>query len=286
MDRARRGGHAGRVAGRRAEERRAADVDHLDRLVDADQLRPDLRRERLDVDDDEVDQADAVLDELRQLRGDVAPGEDPGVDRRVERLDLAADQGRDAGQLGDRPDLDAVGGEVLAGAVGGEDLDAEAEEVAGEPGDPFAVGHRQQGSHPGSPPIRALGDASSPRRCGPPAVYAPGMAYSGPSSRPPSAVARRRTDLPRQKDRPCTFRPGTTCSCRSTRTRSRTCSTRRGWCRWSCSSSVVLYNVRTRALHRHAPYLDLWEWMLWTGLALFGLLLTARCSGSSSSCCS
>ena len=36
---------------------------------------------------------------------------------------------------------------------------------------------------------------------------------------------------------------------------------------------VVLYNVRTRALHRHAPYLDLWEWLLWSGLALFGLVL-------------
>ena len=38
---------------------------------------------------------------------------------------------------------------------------------------------------------------------------------------------------------------------------------------------VVLYNFRTRALHRHAPYLDMWEWLLWTGLSLFGLLLTA-----------
>ena len=38
---------------------------------------------------------------------------------------------------------------------------------------------------------------------------------------------------------------------------------------------VVLYNLRTRALHRHAPYLDLWEWLLWSGLSLFGLLITA-----------
>lgn len=42
---------------------------------------------------------------------------------------------------------------------------------------------------------------------------------------------------------------------------------------------VVLYNVRTRALHRHAPYLDLWEWILWSGLALFGLVLTASVFG-------
>jgi hypothetical protein len=38
---------------------------------------------------------------------------------------------------------------------------------------------------------------------------------------------------------------------------------------------VVLYNVRTRALHRHAPYLDMYEWLLWTGISLFGLMLVA-----------
>jgi hypothetical protein len=36
---------------------------------------------------------------------------------------------------------------------------------------------------------------------------------------------------------------------------------------------VVLYNLRTRALHRHRPYLDLWEWLLWAGLSAFGLVL-------------
>ena len=38
---------------------------------------------------------------------------------------------------------------------------------------------------------------------------------------------------------------------------------------------VILYNVRTRALHRHAPYLDMYEWLLWTGISLFGLVLVA-----------
>jgi hypothetical protein len=36
---------------------------------------------------------------------------------------------------------------------------------------------------------------------------------------------------------------------------------------------IVLYNVRTRALHRHAPYLELWEWLWWTGLITFVLIL-------------
>ena len=66
--------------------------------------------------------ADAVLDELLELLVAVAPREDPGVDRRVEGLDLAADEGRDVRQLGDRGGLDPVRGEVLAGAVGGEEL--------------------------------------------------------------------------------------------------------------------------------------------------------------------
>lgn len=35
---------------------------------------------------------------------------------------------------------------------------------------------------------------------------------------------------------------------------------------------VVLYNVRTRALHRHRLYTDMWEWLLWTGLVTFLLV--------------
>jgi hypothetical protein len=35
---------------------------------------------------------------------------------------------------------------------------------------------------------------------------------------------------------------------------------------------LILYNVRTRALHRHQPYVDMWEcW--WTGLITFSLLI-------------
>jgi hypothetical protein len=35
----------------------------------------------------------------------------------------------------------------------------------------------------------------------------------------------------------------------------------------------VLYSLRTRALRRHPPYLDLWEWLWWTGLVTFSLLV-------------
>lgn len=37
--------------------------------------------------------------------------------------------------------------------------------------------------------------------------------------------------------------------------------------------SVVLYNVQTRRLHHHPPLVALQEWLFWTGLSVFGLLL-------------
>lgn len=36
---------------------------------------------------------------------------------------------------------------------------------------------------------------------------------------------------------------------------------------------TILYNVRTRALHRHAVYLEMWEWLWWTGLITFSLII-------------
>ncbi len=36
---------------------------------------------------------------------------------------------------------------------------------------------------------------------------------------------------------------------------------------------IVLYVVRTRALHRHRLYLDMWEWIFWSGLITYFLLI-------------
>ena len=36
---------------------------------------------------------------------------------------------------------------------------------------------------------------------------------------------------------------------------------------------IVLYTLRTRALHRHRLYLDMWEWIFWSGLITFFLLV-------------
>lgn len=38
-------------------------------------------------------------------------------------------------------------------------------------------------------------------------------------------------------------------------------------------AAVILYNVQTRRLHRHPPLVGLQEWLFWTALTVFGLLL-------------
>jgi multisubunit Na+/H+ antiporter MnhF subunit len=38
-------------------------------------------------------------------------------------------------------------------------------------------------------------------------------------------------------------------------------------------SLIVVYVLRTRALHRHKLYLDMWEWLFWAGLITFFLLI-------------
>jgi len=36
---------------------------------------------------------------------------------------------------------------------------------------------------------------------------------------------------------------------------------------------IVLYNIRSAQLHRHEPLRTLQEWLLWTGLIVFGMIL-------------
>jgi hypothetical protein len=38
-------------------------------------------------------------------------------------------------------------------------------------------------------------------------------------------------------------------------------------------AAVVLYNVQTRRLHEHPPLVALQEWLFWTALSVFGLLI-------------
>ena len=38
---------------------------------------------------------------------------------------------------------------------------------------------------------------------------------------------------------------------------------------------IVMYNVRSQQQHRHEPLRTMQEWLLWTGMVVFGLVLVA-----------
>jgi hypothetical protein len=38
-------------------------------------------------------------------------------------------------------------------------------------------------------------------------------------------------------------------------------------------ATVIFYNVRTRQLRRHTVYLQMYEWLLWTSVILFSLMI-------------
>jgi hypothetical protein len=113
------------VLRRAAQHRRAPDVDHLDSLLLADTVLPRHLLEGVEVDADEVEEVDAVLVERGQVGVDLAAGEDPGMDRRVQRLHAAAEH---LGELGDALDARHVEAELLdvgGGAAARDELPAE-----------------------------------------------------------------------------------------------------------------------------------------------------------------
>ena len=128
----------------RADHRRAADVDVLDHLVVGRAAPGRGALERVEVHADEVDELDAVLLGGDHVLGVVAQREQAGVELRVQRLDAAAHDLREAGEVLDRADLEARLGQLARGAAGRDELDAELGEAAREVGDAALVGHRQQ----------------------------------------------------------------------------------------------------------------------------------------------
>ena len=94
-------GHAGVVLGGGPDQRRAADVDLLDQLVEGDPGPLGGGRERVQVDDDELERRDRRLRAALAVGGLARIGQDPAVDPRVERLDPAVEHLGEAGHGGD-----------------------------------------------------------------------------------------------------------------------------------------------------------------------------------------
>ena len=131
------------VLGGGSDKRRAADVDVLDHLVRGHAGSRGGCRERVEVHGHQGDGRDApVLEDGAVLRI-VQVGENPGEDLRVERLDSAPENLRRAGQLADLADLNSCKAQRLCRAAGGDDLEAESGETAGESLKAAFVGHRE-----------------------------------------------------------------------------------------------------------------------------------------------
>jgi hypothetical protein len=113
------------VLRRGAQQARAADVDHLNRLFERAIRAANRLLERVQVHDHHVDRLDALLFELPHVLGVVAVGQNRGVDLGVQRLDPAVEHLREAGDVLDERHGNAGIGQRLGGTPGGDDLDAE-----------------------------------------------------------------------------------------------------------------------------------------------------------------
>ncbi len=130
------------VLRRTADHGRAADVDVLDGVRQGASGLGHRGCERIEVDRHQIDRRDAILGHHCAVQ--VAAAEDAAVDLRVQGLHPAVHHLREAGVVGHFDSRDAVVTQQLEGAAGGEDLDAEGFEVAGEVDDAGLVGHADQ----------------------------------------------------------------------------------------------------------------------------------------------
>jgi hypothetical protein len=128
----------------RPQERRPADVDHLDRVLLADVPARGHALEGVEVDADEIEGADLVLAQLVQVGLERPARKDAGVNARVEGLDPPAEQLGEVGQLLDRDDVDAELGHVSGGSPARDDLDPELGESTGKDIQPGLVEDRHE----------------------------------------------------------------------------------------------------------------------------------------------
>ena len=102
--------------------------------------------ERVEVHDDEIDQADAVRAGGLEVLGVAATGEDAAVHQRVQRLDAAVHHLGKAGDVGDVGDGQAGLGQRSGGAAGGDQFEAARSQAGGQFDQSGLVGNAQQGS--------------------------------------------------------------------------------------------------------------------------------------------
>ncbi|MDT4839228.1 hypothetical protein FQZ97_730130 [compost metagenome] len=139
--------HVFPVLGRAAHHGRAADVDVLDRVVQGAAGLGDSGFKRVEVDDQQVNGVDAVRLECRHVLGQVAPRQQTAVHLGVQGLHASIEhlgKRSDLGHLGHRQ---ALVGQQLGGAAGGDEGHAEAVQGLGEFDDASLVGNGNECAH-------------------------------------------------------------------------------------------------------------------------------------------
>jgi hypothetical protein len=131
------------ILGGRAHHGWSADVDVLDGIRQGAVRLGDSGRKRVEIHDDQINAADAVLGHHRIVLA--ATAKDAAVDLRVQRLHAAVHHFREAGVIGHFGDGNAVVLEQLVGAAGGQQFHAGLAEVTGKVDDAGLVGDGNQG---------------------------------------------------------------------------------------------------------------------------------------------
>jgi hypothetical protein len=109
------------------------------------------------VDDHQVDEADALARERRQIVRMIAAREDAAVDRRVQRLDAAVHHLREAGHVGDGDHRQAGIAQRARRAAGRDQLEAARGEPTAQVDDACLVGDAQYRSwHIGQSSVLSL----------------------------------------------------------------------------------------------------------------------------------
>ena len=139
--------HIVKVLRRRAQQARPADVDLLDELVERQVGLRRRLRERIQVDDDEIDRRDAVLGERRAVVGAVPARQNPGVDPGMERLDPAVHHLGHPGDVRDADYRQAGPRQGLGGPAGGDQFDAPGGQGRGKWHQPCLIGDTQKRAH-------------------------------------------------------------------------------------------------------------------------------------------
>ena len=137
-------GDVGPVLGRRADHAGPADVDLLDGVLQGHPLAAHGLDEWVEVHHHHSQGLDRVPGQHLAMAGQVVPGQDPGVDARMQRLDPAV---QDLGKpriVGHRSHLDARIPQRPGRAPGGQAADSQITESPGQVRQPLLVRHTDE----------------------------------------------------------------------------------------------------------------------------------------------